>query len=105
MRQLIAQSENRIDNDQLFTMHLSFEAALEGQGGWSTMLLAFAVINALSWTVSVFNLCSSWPFQTTLPSALLILGGGSGQLPFHRPGPSQQPEYGPKERADRLPKP
>ncbi|HVU12897.1 MAG TPA: hypothetical protein VHD90_16580 [Phototrophicaceae bacterium] len=84
MRQLIAQHEGGIDNEQRFTLHLSFEAALEQQGSWSGLLLAFAVVNAVSWGLSVLNVGTSWPFQMTQPLAVLILGGGAFYVTWQR---------------------
>ena len=74
MRQL-TQDSDQVDHDSLFALHRKFEADLEAQGRWSVTLLAFAVINFISWGVSAFNIGSSWPFQMTLPLAIMTLGG------------------------------
>jgi membrane protein implicated in regulation of membrane protease activity len=75
MRQLIEKSEDRIDHESLFATHRSLAAGLERQGRWALALLAFALVNAVSWVVSAINIGTSWPFQTTIPLALLIVGG------------------------------
>lgn len=73
MRGLIEKSE--FDHDSLFSMHHQLDDVLQGQGRWARVLLAFAVINALSWGVSTLNIGTSWPFQMTLPLAVIIIGG------------------------------
>ncbi len=76
MRQLIEKrGDPQIDHDRLFATHRSLAAGLERQGRWALALLAFALVNAASWVVSAINIGTSWPFQTTVPLALLIVGG------------------------------
>jgi hypothetical protein len=75
MRPFTQDNRDQLDNDSLFTLHRKFEADLEAQGRWSVTLLAFAVVNFISWGVSAFNIGSSWPFQMTLPLAIMTLGG------------------------------
>jgi hypothetical protein len=77
MRQLIEKSEDQIDHESLFAMHRSLAAGLERQGRWALALLAFGLVNAASWVVSAINMGTSWPFQTTIPLALLTIGGVS----------------------------
>lgn len=66
--------DNR-DHDSLFALHRKFKAELEAQGRWSVTLLAFAVVNFISWGVSAFDIGTSWPFQMNLPLAIVTLGG------------------------------
>lgn len=75
MRQFIETHGAGVDDQTLFDMHRQFDADLQKQGRWSVALLAFGLINAASWLISAQNIGSSWPFQTTLPFAVLILGG------------------------------
>jgi hypothetical protein len=75
MRQFTHDNRDQLDHDSLFTLHRKFEADLEAQGRWSVTLLSFAVINFISWGVSAFDIGSSWPFQMTLPLAIMTLGG------------------------------
>ncbi len=75
MRGLIEKNGAGFDHDTLFTMHNRLETLLEGQGRWARALLAFALINFLSWGLSAFTIGTSWPFQMTLPSAVLLIGG------------------------------
>ena len=75
MREFIAKNRDVVDSDTLFDMHHTLENRLEREGRWSVALTAFALVNAISWTISLTNPTSSWPFQTTLPFALMIVGG------------------------------
>jgi hypothetical protein len=75
MRQLTQDNRDQLDHDSLFVLHRKFEAELEAQGRWSVTLLAFAVVNFISWGVSAFDVGTSWPFQMTLPLAIMTLGG------------------------------
>ena len=75
MRGLISRNGNAVNAASLFEMHRALESKLEGDGRWSLSLTAFALVNALSWTLSATNIGSSWPFQTTLPFAIMIVGG------------------------------
>ncbi|HLV34940.1 MAG TPA: hypothetical protein VKY59_07505 [Spirillospora sp.] len=75
MRQFIRAHGDEVDDATLFEMHDQLNADLQKQGRWSVALLAFGLVNAASWSISALNIGSSWPFQTTLPFAVLILGG------------------------------
>lgn len=75
MRQFTQNNRDSLDHDSLFALHRNFEADLETQGRWSVTLLTFAVINFISWGVSAFDVGTSWPFQMTLPLAIMTLGG------------------------------
>jgi hypothetical protein len=75
MRALMKRSGTGTDSAALFEMHQALEADLERAGRWSAALTAFALVNAISWLLSLLNPTSSWPFQTTLPFALMIVGG------------------------------
>lgn len=75
MRQFTQDNRDSLDHDSLFALHRKFEAELEAQGRWSVTLLAFAVVNFISWGVSAFDIGTSWPFQMTLPLAIMTLGG------------------------------
>jgi hypothetical protein len=75
MRQFTQDNRDSLDHDSLFALHRKFETELETQGRWSVTLLAFAVINFISWGVSAFDVGTSWPFQMTLPLAIMTLGG------------------------------
>ncbi len=84
MRQMIASSAEPLDDQRLFDLHRLFETGLEREGSWSTILLVFAAINALSWGLSLLNAGTSWPFQMTQPIAVVILGGGAVVAAWHR---------------------
>ena len=73
MRALIEKHAD--DDESLFAMHRGLEADLARQGRWSLALVAFAAVNAISWVVSAFSIGSSWPFQMTLPIAVIVIGG------------------------------
>ena len=74
MRHFIADHGDS-DHAELFDMHMQLERSLEQQGQWFTALTAFTLLNALSWGLSSFNVGTSWPFQMTLPLAVIIIGG------------------------------
>ncbi len=75
MRQFIQAHGDEVDDQTLFEMHHQLDADLQKQSRWSVALLAFGLVNVTSWVVSAFDIGSSWPFQTLLPFAVLILGG------------------------------
>lgn len=75
MRQFVQAHSDEVDDETLFDMHRQLDADLQKQSRWSVALLAFGLVNATSWVVSAFDIGSSWPFQTLLPFAVLILGG------------------------------
>jgi hypothetical protein len=56
-------------------MHQRLESGLEQQGQWFAALTAFALVNGVSWSVSSLNIGTSWPFQVTLPLAVICIGG------------------------------
>lgn len=75
MRQFIQAHSDEVDDQSLFEMHDQLNTDLQKQSRWSVALLVFGIVNAASWSISALNIGSSWPFQTTLPFAVLILGG------------------------------
>lgn len=75
MRELIDADAAPDDDQALFHMHNSLQADLEHQGRHSRALLAFALVNLVSWTISAVNMGTSWGFQMTLPLAVMIIGG------------------------------
>lgn len=75
MRQLIDADAAPDDDHALFDMHNSLQADLEHQGRHSRALLAFALVNVVSWVISAINMGTSWGFQMTLPLAVMIIGG------------------------------
>jgi hypothetical protein len=75
MRGLLNQHPD-VDQSTLFDTHRQLEAEFEEESQWFIALTSFAVINALSWLISaLISSGSSWPWQTTLPLALFIIGG------------------------------
>ncbi len=74
MRQFIEHHGAETDQASLFEMHHSLESELQDQSRWSLGLMVFGLVNALSWLVSAPNVGSSWPFQTTLPLAIAVIG-------------------------------
>ncbi|MEO8394325.1 MAG: hypothetical protein ABI700_15140 [Chloroflexota bacterium] len=77
MRLFIERNGDNLDQGGLFAMHHRLDADLQQQGRWSLALLAFAVVNMLTWLVSLLNISPWWtlPLQMTWPLALLIIGG------------------------------
>ena len=75
MRELIDTDAAPDDDQALFDMHQSLQADLEQQGRHSRALLAFALVNLVSWAISALNMGTSWGFQMTLPLAVMIIGG------------------------------
>ncbi len=73
MRQLM--ESGSLDDQALFDTHHSLESDLERQSRWSRGLVAFAGVNLLSWLVSDLTVGTSWPYQMTLPIAVLVIGG------------------------------
>ena len=80
MREFIAKNRDAVDSETLFDMHRALENKLEREGRWSVALAAFALVNAASWTITLANPASSWALQTTLPFALMIVGGVQAYL-------------------------
>lgn len=75
MRQLIDADAAPDDDQVLFDMHHSLQADLDHWGRQSRALLAFALVNLVSWAISAVNMGTSWGFQMTLPLAVVIIGG------------------------------
>ncbi len=75
MRRFIERNEGALDQASLFETHRKLEAELQQQGRWSLALMAFSLVNALSWVISSLNIGSSWPFQMTLPLAVFVIAG------------------------------
>lgn len=98
MRHFIDSNGGSIDDETLFAMHRGLENELETRGHWSTALTAFAAINVLSWLGTAMNIGTSWGFQLTLPSAILIIGGVKVFLHWR-----QQRRMGQKTWLSRLP--
>ena len=85
MRQFIEHHGAEADQSTLFEMHHSLEAELQQQSRWSLGLMAFGLVNALSWLVSsLISVGTSWPFQTTLPLAIAVIGGVSMFIHWQR---------------------
>lgn len=75
MRRFVEKNGDDIPHDTLFDIHQGLESDLVKQGRWSLALLAFSMVNVVSWAVSIVDMGTSWGMQTVLPLAILIIGG------------------------------
>ena len=84
MRQFLQRNDETIDDHMLFELHQKLETDLERQGRWSIGLVAFALVNVISWVISAINMGTSWGFQMTPPLAMICIGGVSLFLMWQR---------------------
>jgi hypothetical protein len=75
MRQFIQAHGDEVGDQTLFEMHRQLGADLQWQSRWSVALLAFGLVNAVSWALAAYDMGTTWAFQLTVPLAVFILGG------------------------------
>lgn len=78
MRQLIESGAEPLNDETLFTLHQRLSHDLEHKGWLSQALTVFALVNGASWFGAAISTGTTWGFQVTLPTALLLIGGVYG---------------------------